>query len=86
MKDTDPKILERYERMLLKKSSVERLMMGFSMYETARELVKASILEGNPAISPLGLKGEVFLRFYGNDFPPLLLQKILNHLEKEQKT
>ena len=64
MKDTDPEILEHYERMLLKKGSMERLMMGFSMTETARQLVRASIPERNPGISPLELKKEVFLRFY----------------------
>ena len=85
MKDTDPKILEYYERMLLKKSNIERLMMGLSMYETARQLVMASILERNSTISPLELKKEVFLRFYKDDFSPLVLQRILNHFEKEQK-
>ncbi len=64
---------------------MERLMMGFSMYEAARQLVKASILERNPTISPWELKKEVFLRFYGNDFSSPLLQKILSHLEKEEK-
>lgn len=85
MKDTAPEILEHYERMLLKKSGVERLMMGFSMPETARQLMKAAILERNPGISRLELKKEIFLRFFGNDFSPPLLQKILNHLKKEQK-
>lgn len=59
-------------------------MIGFSMTETAGQLVRASILETNPTISPLELKKEVFLRFYRNDFVPPLLQKILNHLKKEQ--
>ena len=85
MKDTDPEILERYERMLLKKSDIERLMMGFFMYEMARQLVKASILERNPGISPLELKKEVFSRFYENDFSPPLLQEILNHIESKKR-
>ncbi|UCH00691.1 MAG: hypothetical protein JSU78_01600 [Deltaproteobacteria bacterium] len=85
MKDTDSEILEHYERMLLKKGSMERLMMGFSVTENARQLVRASILERNPGISPLELKKEVFLRFYRNYFPPSLLKKILNHIEKEKK-
>jgi hypothetical protein len=41
--------------------------MGCSMYDTAKEIVKASIINQNPQILNENLKKEIFLRFYGTE-------------------
>lgn len=68
MKDTSAEVEKRFDRMLMSKSGVERLMMGASMFDAARELIKSSIIARQPDISARGLKKELFLRVYEVDF------------------
>jgi hypothetical protein len=68
MSDTPPAIERRYRDLLLRRSGAERLAMACSMHAAATALVRASILETDPGISPAGLRRALFLRFYGDDF------------------
>ena len=77
MKDTSPQMEEKMREMIRRKSPEERFKMGCSMYDFSKELVIHAIRESNPGISPAALKRELFLRFYGNDFTPVALAKIL---------
>lgn len=81
MRDTHPQIKHHYEKMLLSRSGVERLLMGDSMFETARELVLASIKAKNPETDPVELRCALFLRFYGQEFSDEERQKILGALK-----
>jgi hypothetical protein len=63
---------------MAQKTPEERFLMGCSMYDTAKQIVIASIQEMNPNISPLDLRKEVFLRFYKTDFTPAAREKILS--------
>ena len=83
MKDTSPEIEQRYREMLLQRSGEERLKMGCSMHETAKALVRASIVEKSPNISPADLRKALFLRFYDNDFDPETRERILRAFEKD---
>ena len=65
--DTHLKSELLYHELLLKKSNEERLIMGCSMFGTAKEIVKSSILNENPNISKEKLRIEIFIRFYGNE-------------------
>jgi hypothetical protein len=67
--------------MLLQRSGEERLRMGCSMYDFARELVVASVLAKTPDASPSELRRAIFLRFYGDDFDPETREKILRAVE-----
>ncbi len=80
MHDTSPEIINKMSEMIQKKTSLERLLMGCSMYETSKELVIRSIIENNPKISPIELKQEFFIRFYGSDFTPAEQEKITQHI------
>jgi len=80
MKDTHPKIVEKFEEMLSAKTGQERLMMGCSMFEMSKRLVVSSILQQNPHASPSFLRREVFLRFYGHEFDSKTVEKIVQHL------
>ena len=82
MNDTPPEMEERYRAMLLQRSGEERLKMGLSMHATAKALVKASILEKDPNISPTALRQALFLRFYREDFDAPTREKILAALEQ----
>lgn len=77
MSDTHPQIEHLYRQMLLSKSGEERLLMGDSMYATARKLALASLKVENPDATLAELKCALFLRFYGYEFSEEERQKIL---------
>jgi hypothetical protein len=66
-RDTNLKSELLFHELLLKKSNEDRLIMGCSMFGTAKEIVAASILNENPHISTEDLKKEIFIRFYGTE-------------------
>jgi hypothetical protein len=80
MDDTRPEIAEKVCEMMQMKTPIERLKMGFSMYETSKYLVARAIQENSLIYSGAALRQELFLKFYGNDFDAATKQKILNHL------
>lgn len=75
---------EIYLKMLKERSPEERMMMGFSMFETSRALVRVGILARHPDISGKDMKIEMFRRFYSNDFNPVTKAKIISTLESAQ--
>ena len=83
MKDTPPAIERKFRQMLMERPGAERLKMGCSMHATAQALVRASILQADPAASPAALRKALFLRFYGQDFDAATRKKILQALAKE---
>ncbi len=84
MHDTPPEIYEKMSEMIQKKSPIERLKMGCSMYDTSKYLVTRFILENNPTISPIALRQEIFLKFYWDDFNAEQREKFIRSLEKNQ--
>lgn len=74
---------QKMYEMMQAKSPLERLEMGCSMYETSRQLLIRAILENNPKISEVGLRRELFLKFYGNDFDPITREEIVSRLFKD---
>ena len=80
MIDTPADVERRYRAMLLRRSGEERLRMGCSMHAMARALVRASVLEQDPQVSPAALRQTFFLRFYGQDFDPEARDRILEWL------
>lgn len=73
----------KFRAMLMKRSGEERLKMGCSMHATARALIRASVLEREPLVSPEALRKALFLRFYGQDFDAATRKRILRSLETE---
>jgi hypothetical protein len=80
MSDTRPEVAERYRRLLLSRSGEERLKMGSSMYDTARALIRASVLERDPGASTDAVRREIFLRVYGHEFARDARDRILARL------
>ncbi len=80
MKDTHLQVERRLRAILAQKTGEERLILGCSMFSFSKELVQCSIRQQNPSITPSALRRELFLRFYGRDFPPDKLDKILKSI------
>ena len=79
MNDTHPTIENVYHKMLMEKSNSERMLMGFSMFETAKKIVLSSIKNNK------NLKVELFKRFYKNDFNEKDLKKIIRSINEYKK-
>jgi len=77
MNDNSPEMSAHYRSMMMKKSPEERLMMGCSMFDTAKEIMISSIQCQHPKLTPQQLKAEIFLRLYKNDFNDSDRKKIL---------
>lgn len=80
MNDTSPEVNVCFREMIMKKSGQERLQMGFSMYDLARDQVIASITEKG-LVDDHKIREEIFLRFYRQDFPPDVRERILTYLK-----
>jgi len=65
MNDTHPKTAELFLKLLKTKSNEERLIMGGSMRETAKQIIRDSIIAKYPGISNEELNKRIFQRFYG---------------------
>lgn len=74
MTDTDPKIQIKLNAMMMAKTGVERLKMGFSMFDMAKKLVIASILASGKSND---IHRQLLLRFYQTDIDPKTISKIL---------
>ncbi len=80
MFDTHPEIAVRFRDLMMSKTGQERLLMGCSMYETAKQIVRSAIYNSRPGITDAELKREIFLRFYGQEFNEADKKKMLSVL------
>jgi uncharacterized protein (DUF362 family) len=80
MNDTHPKIAQLVCQMIQQKTPEEHLMMSSSMHATSKSLIINALIRNKPNISLANLRQELFLKFYGDDFPPEQRKKILKHL------
>lgn len=68
MNDTHPDIAIRFRELMMRKSGEQRLLMGCSMYDTAKQTVRSAIYSSRPGITEVEMKKEIFLIFYGQEF------------------
>jgi len=80
MFDTHPDIAVRFRDLMMRKSGQERLLMGCSMYDTAKEIVRSAVRNRQPGITDAEIKREIFLRFYGPEFSQADREKLLSAL------
>ncbi len=80
MNDTNPDIAVRFRNLMMRKSGQERLLMGCSMYDTAKQIVLSAIHNRRPGITDAEIKREIFLRFYGLEFSRADKEKFLSAL------
>ena len=80
MNDTHPDIAIRFQNLLMLKSNEQRLIMGCSMYDAAKQIVRSSIHNKHPQISAAQMRKEIFVRFYGLEFSQADRERILSAL------
>jgi len=80
MNDTTPEIAVLYRNLIMNKSGEERLLVGCSMYGTAKEIVCSAIYNNQPGITDEEMKKEIFLRFYGKEFSRADREKLFSAL------
>ncbi len=83
MFDTHPEIAVRFRELMMRKSGEQRLLMGCSMYDTAKQIVLNSICNRQPGITEGEIKREIFLRFYGPEFSQAERERMLSALVSE---
>ena len=82
MNDTSPQMAAKMEEMFGKRTPCERLGMGCSMFDLAKQLVRSSIMQKSPGLSSAELRKDLFLRIYGNDFDGIRREEIIKYLER----
>jgi hypothetical protein len=85
MNDTHPQITAKFKKLMNNKTNVQRLFMGCSMYDMAKQLVISSILQRFPAATDDIIRREIFIRFYGDEFDLESKEKIIKHLMPKTK-
>ena len=80
MNDTPKEISILYNKMIMTKSPIERLKMGFSMYDFSRQIIEDRINNQNKKIKATDKRKNIFLAFYANDFNEKQRQKIMESL------
>jgi hypothetical protein len=83
MFDTHPDIAIRFRDLMMSKTGEQRLLIGCSMYDTARQIVRSSIYNERPEISEEEMNKEIFLRFYSKDFSRADREKFLSALQEK---
>ena len=81
MNDTNPEVAAQFQDLMRAKSNEQRLLMGCSMFDTAKQIVQSAIYSQRPAITPEEMKKEIFLRCYGQEFTQADREKILLRFE-----
>lgn len=83
VKDTSQDILDLQNKMFNSLRPEQRIEIMLSMCETARQIVLSSLPKG---LSPKEKKKQLFFRFYGDDFSKEEKQKIIEHIDKIERT
>jgi len=83
MNDTHPEMEVRFRNLMMSKTGQQRLLMGCSMYDTAKEIVRSSIYNDHPGITEADMRREIFLRFYRQDFSKTEREKLISALVLE---
>lgn len=73
MDDTSENFKSLYHQKIMERSGEERVIMGDSMFSSARELALASL---SNTVADDEKRFGLFLRFYSNDFVPEQQQQI----------
>ncbi len=83
MNDTHPDVAIRLRELMMRKSGEQRLLIGCSMYDTAKQIVRSAIYNNRPGITEVEMKKEIFLRFYGQEFSQAERDKFFSALASD---
>ena len=77
MNDTHPDIAKKFQELMMSKSGEQRLLMGCSMFDTAKKIVQSALASQRPEITAKEMREGIFSRFYGHEFTHAEREKIL---------
>jgi hypothetical protein len=77
MNDTHPDVADRFRNLMMSKTGQERLLMGCSMCDASKKIVRSSIYNNHPKITEAGMRKEIFLRFYRQEFGRIERENII---------
>lgn len=80
MEDTSDSIKKFFNETMMKKSPVERFLIGIDMFETARSIVLSSFSKDMTSAERFY---HLFLRFYGHEFSDLQKAQIKKRMLAE---
>ena len=83
MFDTHPDVAIRFRELMMSKTGQERLLMGCSMYDTAKRIVLSAVRNRQPGITDAEMRREIFLRFYRPEFSQADREKYLSVLASD---
>lgn len=83
MNDTHPDVAIRFRDLMMSKTGQQRLLMGCSMYDTAKQIVRSAVRNRQSGITEAEIKREIFLRFYGPEFSQADREKYLSVLASD---
>lgn len=79
--DTPDSVLRQYEAMMAGRGPSARLRMALDMYDSMRAICRAGILRAHPDASEAEIQKLLFLRFYEDDLPQPLIERILQRID-----
>jgi hypothetical protein len=82
MRDTSPEVSCAYHETLAALPIEKRVAMVADLWATARTISRAGILMDAPDASEVEVQKEIFLRFYRNEVPQALIDRVMRHLDE----
>lgn len=77
MIDTTLSAEKQQQKMIASRTSVERLKMACSMFETGKRLMRAGLQNEKGLLSEAQLRAQMFVRLYGESFTPDEIKRIV---------
>jgi hypothetical protein len=82
MKDTPQAVEDLFRTLVMERSGVERLKMGCAMFDAARVLARAHLRPQCDVDEDINAK--LFIRTYGGDFEPDMVERIAQRFAVRQ--
>ena len=65
---------------MIQKSPAERLRMAGSMFESAKQLMRAGMLKEDPSLNEAQIRARTFMRLYGDEFSKDEIDRIMKRI------
>ena len=86
MDDTHPEIKKLYHDMLISKTPADRLGMASRMFDSAKSLCLAGLLNEKQDLDQSEIRKALFLWIYGNDFSDAQKERIIKKIFSDKQS
>ncbi len=84
MQDTSDEFRAYHRSRVAQRSDSERLLRTLHMFDHGREIMRAGIRHDHPRLTDIEVEQRLFLRMYGDELPPTLLQRGLERIARDR--